>query len=173
MLQQIFGDITNDGGDHWSPMGSNPLVPASQEIEGDNVGALVDEDEINVDDGGDEVQEVSPIIANAKRRDRVVSDKAKKPKSGTSLIIQEQVSKIADSASSYTKIAEARKQAEVTVKEVMDLVLACGAGYETNEHFIATELFVKKDQRDMFMTLPTNEFRFNWLKRKYIHKYGN
>ena len=35
----------------------------------------------------------------------------------------------------------------------------------------ATELFVKKEQREMFMTLPTNEIRFNWLRRKYNDKY--
>jgi hypothetical protein len=55
----------------------------------------------------------------------------------------------------------------------MDLVLECGAGYDTDEHYIATELFVKKDQRKMFMTLPTNETRFNWLRRKYNAKYSN
>jgi hypothetical protein len=55
----------------------------------------------------------------------------------------------------------------------MDLVLDCGADYGTNEHFIATELFVKKDQRDMFLTFPTKEIRFNWLRRKYHAKYGH
>lgn len=50
----------------------------------------------------------------------------------------------------------------------MDLVLECGAGYDIDEHYIATELFVK-DQGEMFMTLP----RFNWLRRKYNVKYGN
>jgi len=55
----------------------------------------------------------------------------------------------------------------------MDLVLDCGAEYDTNEHFIATELFVKKDQREMFMTLPTKEIRLNWLRRKYNAKYNN
>jgi len=55
----------------------------------------------------------------------------------------------------------------------MELVLDCGADYGTDEHYIATELFVKKDQRDMFLTLPTREIRFNWLRRKYHAKYGN
>jgi hypothetical protein len=51
-------------------------------------------------------------------------------------------------------------------------VLACGAGYDSNEHYIASELFVKKEQREMFMTMPTNEIKFNWLKRKYNDKYA-
>jgi hypothetical protein len=33
----------------------------------------------------------------------------------------------------------------VTAQQTMDLVLDCGADYDTNEHFIAMELFVKKD----------------------------
>jgi len=56
---------------------------------------------------------------------------------------------------------------------MMDQVLMCGADYDTDEHYIATELFVKKDQRDMFMTLPTKVIRFNWLRRKYQAKCGN
>jgi hypothetical protein len=46
----------------------------------------------------------------------------------------------------------------------MELVIACGAGYETNENYIASKLFMKKEQREMFMTLPTDEIRFNWLR---------
>jgi hypothetical protein len=94
---------------------------------------------------------------------------AKKPRIGTTLDIQEQVTKIAESVPSFTS----KKLGEVTAQQVMDLVLECGAGYDTDEHYIATELFVKKDQREMLMTLPTNEIRFNWLRRKYNAKYGN
>jgi hypothetical protein len=55
----------------------------------------------------------------------------------------------------------------------MDLVLDCGADYGSNEHDISTQLFVKRDQREMFLTLPTREIRFNWLTRRYNDKYGN
>ena len=37
----------------------------------------------------------------------------------------------------------------------MELMVACGAGYETNEHYIFFEFFVKKEQPEMFMTLPS------------------
>jgi hypothetical protein len=115
---------------------------------------------------GDEV--VSPSMGNAKRRGRVILDKVRKQKTKTSLVIQEQLTKIADSASSFTT----KKSSEVTVQQIMDLVLDCGADYGTNEHFIATELFVKKEQRDMFLTFPTKEIRLSWLRRKYHTKYG-
>jgi hypothetical protein len=55
----------------------------------------------------------------------------------------------------------------------MQHVLECGADYSSNEHDIATQLFVKKDQREMFLTLPTNKIRFDWLTRRYNDKYGS
>lgn len=75
---------------------------------------------------------------------------------------------MSESATSFT----AKKLGEVTIAQVMNVVLECGAGYDTNEHYIATELFVRKDQKEMFMTLPTNEIKLNWLRRKYNDKYG-
>lgn len=181
-LTVMFGDIINDETDHWNPMSSNPIIPQNDDtpIEVDlDVGENLDGggDDIHVypteeDNGGvavNDIEEVSPSIGNAKRRSRVVIDKGKKAKTGTALVIQEKLSEIAEQAKAFTS----RKVGEVTVEQVMDLVLDCGAGYGTDEHFIATELFVKKDQRDMFMTLPTKDIRFGWLTRKFNAKYGN
>jgi hypothetical protein len=70
---------------------------------------------------------------------------------------------IVESASTFAL----KKEGGVTIKEVMDHVLECGADYGTNEHSVATQLFVKKDQREMFLTLPTNKIRFDWLTRMY------
>jgi hypothetical protein len=53
----------------------------------------------------------------------------------------------------------------------MTLVWECGARCGSNEHFIATELFVSREQREMFLTMETAEERFQWLRRKYIVKY--
>jgi hypothetical protein len=36
----------------------------------------------------------------------------------------------------------------------MEHVVACGALPKTDEHFVATNLFIKKEQREMFMTIP-------------------
>jgi hypothetical protein len=55
----------------------------------------------------------------------------------------------------------------------MDLVLECRAENGSNEHDIATQLFVKMDRREMFFTLPTNQIRFDWLRRRYNDKYDN
>ncbi|XBJ09341.1 hypothetical protein VPH35_014433 [Triticum aestivum] len=148
-------------------MSDNPIIPPSQEnfVDADNVVGIGEEEVHDIPDdignvvGGeeDEVHEVSPCIANAKKN-----------LSSTTLVIQDKITKIAESAASFTSM----KQGEVTIKEVMDMVLEFGAVHGSDEHDIATQLFVKKDQREMFKTLP-KEFRFNWLKRRYNDKYGN
>ncbi|PUZ56890.1 hypothetical protein GQ55_5G380700 [Panicum hallii var. hallii] len=160
-LREMFGDISNDETDHWNPMSDNPVIPESQkDTENiDEAGEKEEEDNLLHDwsyreEDDEEVQEVSPANGNKKRRAR----------SSTALLIQEQITKIADSAESFTS----KKQAEVvSIKEVMDVVLDCGAQYGSNEHDIATQLFAKKKQREMFLTLPTREIRLNWLTRRY------
>jgi hypothetical protein len=49
----------------------------------------------------------------------------------------------------------------------MALVRDCGAVLTTNKHFIASLVFTKRSEREMFMTLDTQEEMFNWLKRKH------
>jgi len=120
-------------------------------------------------DNGDEVQEVSPAVAHAKKKAHVILEKPnKKPKASTALVIQEHISKISENASSFVAI----KQAGITIDQVMGHVVACGAAYASDEHFVATELFVKKEHREMFMTMSTNEARLSWLKRKYNVMFG-
>jgi hypothetical protein len=41
----------------------------------------------------------------------------------------------------------AKKDGKYSSDQVMETVIACGASYEINEHYIASELFVKKEQR--------------------------
>uniref|UniRef100_J3MQR2 DDE Tnp4 domain-containing protein n=1 Tax=Oryza brachyantha TaxID=4533 RepID=J3MQR2_ORYBR len=102
-----------------------------------------------------------PIDVDSEYGDR------KKAKSSIALLIHEAILKISDCTSSFT----AKKQEGVTIKEVMEHVLDCGAEYGSDEHDIATQLFVKKDYREMFMTLPTREIRLNWLRKRHNDKY--
>jgi len=110
---------------------------------------------------------ISPPPASSKRLARPVERSGKKVKSGNALLIQEAVNSMASSANEYVS----KRHGKYSIDEVMEVVIACGAGYDSNEHYIATELFVKKEQREMFMTLPINEIRFTWLRRKYNDKY--
>jgi hypothetical protein len=54
-----------------------------------------------------------------------------------------------------------------SIRDVMALVKECGAVPGTKEHFIASQVFVKRAEREMFMTLDTPEERFNWLTMKH------
>lgn len=175
-MQKCFGDIISVGNDHWSPHMVHSAAAASPS----NAPTVNDNDTQDVDidltqdeatrEGGDtnEVEQISPVNGNGKRPPRPAAPKGKKPKSGTAITIQEAVTSMATSATSYAST----KQGKYSIDEVMEHVIACGATYDTNEHFIASELFVKKEQREMFMTLPNNEIRFGWLTRKYTAKYG-
>jgi hypothetical protein len=107
----MFCYIINDESDHWNPMSQNHVIP--EEIQGD----LADDDEeieeshMAIENDYEEIEEshmaigdevVSPSMRNAKRRGRVVLDKVRKQKTKISLVIQEQLIKIADSTSSFT-----------------------------------------------------------------------
>lgn len=170
----MFRNITNEEADHWNPMSDNPIIPNSQDqpfdVDNENGGGDDDVREVPFDAHNtreEEVQEVNPSNVHGNKRPCVAVDKKKK--SSTALVIQEAITKMSESATSFTS----KKQEGVTVKEVMDLVLDCGANYGSDEHDIATQLFVKKDFREMFMTFPTREIRFNWLRKRHNDKYGN
>ncbi|WVZ53182.1 hypothetical protein U9M48_004161 [Paspalum notatum var. saurae] len=154
-LTKMFDKITNDESDHWNPMTENPIIPENAECEIPND---------FTSPGSDVVKEVSPSVGNGKKRPRVVLGKpARKTKTSTAAVMQEQVTRIADSADALVS----KKLGEVTIKQVMELVVACGAAIGSNEHFIASKLFIKREQREMFMTLDTHESRFLWLCRHY------
>ncbi|CAN6334712.1 unnamed protein product [Urochloa humidicola] len=162
-LETCFADITNIGTDHWSPRGANlqmpPLADETQEGADGGIG------EEHGEDLGDVPTETPP---SGKRPARAVQNKGKKLKTGNALLIQEAVTSMASSASEYAS----KREGKFSIDQVMEVVLGCGANYGSNEHYIATELFVKKEQREMFMTMPTEEIRLNWLTRKYNDKHG-
>jgi hypothetical protein len=54
-----------------------------------------------------------------------------------------------------------------SIQHVMTLVKECGATVGTKEHFIASILFTKRAEREMFMTMDTPEDRFLWLESKH------
>ncbi|CAO2141784.1 unnamed protein product, partial [Urochloa humidicola] len=92
------------------------------------------------------------------QQDLLLKKKNKKVKTGNAILIQEGVTSIASSANEYISM----RQGKFTIEQVMKHVIACGADYGSDEHYIASELFVKKEQREMWMTMPTDEIRFNW-----------
>jgi hypothetical protein len=106
-----------------------------------------------------------------KRGRGTVTNKGKKPKTTTSHWFQEQMGKIVEMNERTTVSCEfiAKREANpgCSIDDVMALVKECGAVPRSNEHFIATTLFTKRAEREMFMTMDTPEDRFDWLRRKY------
>lgn len=91
--------------------------------------------------------------------------------------MQDQIKRIVDmsekSTASFESFAKREDLSGFAIKDVMALVKDCGVVVGTNEHYIASELFVKREQREIFMTLDTPQERLEWLSRKYVGKYGH
>lgn len=77
--------------------------------------------------------------------------------------IMQQTANVAQKAMQQTsKQEELRSEA---VKAVMRLAVESGARPGTDEHFMASKLFIKAEHRDVFLTLENSEDRLVWLKR--------
>ena len=166
-LARCFVGITNIGIDHWSPQGSNGAAPPIDGETQEEAGIFGTQDDAFLAENQEEENVISPATGKRLARPFPGKDKEKKQKTGNAILIQEAVTSMASSANEYVS----KREGKYSIDQVMELVIACGAGYGSNEHYVASELFVKKEQREMFMTLPTDEIRFNWLTRKYNDKY--
>jgi hypothetical protein len=69
-------------------------------------------------------------------------------------------------------VARKEEKKGPAIKEVMSIVKECGAAPRMKEFFIASELFTKKVEREMFMTLDTPQECFEWLTMKHFVKYN-
>jgi histone deacetylase complex regulatory component SIN3 len=80
------------------------------------------------------------------------------------------MSKMVDDAISTNSVTSKAIQGDLMkedICETMKLAKEAGAIKGSDEHYMATRLFVKSENRAVFMTLETNEGRLNWLKRCY------
>src|SRR5438128_265851 len=118
-----------------------------------------------------EPEEVTPTSARGKRGRVHGNSKGKKPKTSTSHWFEEHMGRIVEmnerTTTSCESIARREDKSGCSIQDVMALVKDCGATTGTNEHFVASLVFTKRAEREMFMTLDTPEERFQWLKRKH------
>jgi hypothetical protein len=56
---------------------------------------------------------------------------------------------------------------EDDIIELMDQAVNAGAIEGSDEHFMATQLFVKRENSAVFHSIKTNEGKVAWLKRMY------
>jgi len=164
----MFGDIRNTGDDHWCA--SSGVAP-SQFSSPPSPIPVDDEDEAVNEVNDSEPEEVTPTSGKGKRGKGADNNKEKKPKTSTGQWFHEQMGKIVEmnerTTASCESIARREDKSGCSIKDVMALVKECGAVPSTNEHFIASIVFTKRAEREMFMTLETHEERFEWLTRKH------
>ncbi|XP_022683634.1 uncharacterized protein LOC111257807 [Setaria italica] len=143
-LAKCFSDITTIGIDHWSPHVVN--VEASEnmdEAQDEEINCEPQDDEF-IQDTQEEDIRITPPPASGKRLARSVDRSGKKAKSGNALLIQEAVTSMASSANEYVS----KRYGKYSIDEVMEVVIACGAGYDSNEHYMASELFMSSSESD-------------------------
>lgn len=59
-----------------------------------------------------------------------------------------------------------------SISEVMKLVCQAGVDIGSDEYFVASQLFVKQEYREMFLTFETPEQRAAWLTRIWKQRKG-
>ncbi|XP_062188876.1 uncharacterized protein LOC133892176 [Phragmites australis] len=130
---------------------------------------------INVDDEDAEGMEedIAPMMAartQQKRKGNSSSPTKISPrKKGKNPMVRVMSRMVDDviSSNSVTSKALTGDYTHQAIREVMNLAKEARAVEGSDEHFMATKLFVKAGNREIFLTFETNEGRLNWLKRCY------
>jgi hypothetical protein len=165
-LATMFEDLRNTGDDHWSA--SSGLPPTQQNIEQSPINVDVEFEPTNEDDS--EPEEITPSSGKGKRPRIPVNNKGKRARSGKGSWVSNGFDQILEMTKRTIETCESIARREDTygrsIQQVMTLVKECGATVGTKEHFIASIVFTKRVEREMFMTLDTPEDRFLWLKSK-------
>ncbi|KAF7013753.1 LOW QUALITY PROTEIN: hypothetical protein CFC21_027808 [Triticum aestivum] len=65
-----------------------------------------------------------------------------------------------------------RNEETTSVRADINKVIACGTTEGSDEHFITTQLFINREQTEMFLHMGAGT-RKGWLHRKFDIKYGN
>ncbi|CAM0951503.1 unnamed protein product [Alopecurus aequalis] len=200
-LKVMFEDIISDVVDHASPAANSlPSAPDSilnnlesfgedndaednrvtqldhNDLEDNHVTQVEHNDDTQLGNNGVIQQNHDPpSVRNKKIPVHANTKESKKNKTETALLLQAQLKRIVELAeeaqSIFEKFSSQVDSPKSNIQDVMALVRECGARSGTDEYFIATELFVNPEQRQMFCTMETAEERLEWLRRKYNAKY--
>jgi hypothetical protein len=121
------------------------------------------------DNGSDDVQEVHPSPAEKQPAKRGAAYKS--PKKGKKNFRDMQFKRFVDSfvekASSSSATSSPTDHVRQEIAEILQSVIEAGACEGSDEHFYATQLLIKKEFRDVFVTLKTPEGKLGWLKRTW------
>ena len=146
-LQVMFQNIAVDG--------SSSCIPGEQVIESDE------------GDEGD-VGDRSPERTLPRKRCRSTSTTATSPRKRTKSPMVKVMKGIWETMQENCAVAQKALQGDYifeSVQHCMRLAVESGAVEGTDEHFMASKLFVKTEHRAVFLSLTTKEGRLAWLKR--------
>jgi hypothetical protein len=82
----------------------------------------------------------------------------------------------------YEKKSESSKNSAIStmvdhvreeIAQLLDVVIESGAAEGSDGHYYATQLLIKKEYRDVFITLKTPTGRLTWLKRTWEDRKKN
>ncbi|KAL5214975.1 hypothetical protein ABZP36_004127 [Zizania latifolia] len=150
-LEQMFDQVAIDG--------SSSCIPREDNREGCNERIEVDEFE-EFDD--------SPMSANTRKRTNSTSTSitslTKKIKSPMVNIMRGVLENLKADSVVAQKVLQGELMAS-SIKKALQMAVQCGAAEESIEYFMASQLFVKTENRKIFFNFSTNEARLIWLKR--------
>jgi hypothetical protein len=135
----------------------------------DGSSSCIPGEHMNEGDGGDDLDEdiASPASGARKKRACNTSTATSPLKRGQSpmlKIMRGMWGTLQSNSVAAKRVLEGELRTE-SIKKAMNLVKECGAPEGSVEHYMATKLFVKAENRDMFFTFESNEGRLSWLKR--------
>lgn len=127
--------------------------------------------EAEKEDGEDndvEPHEENPMTSSSNRRGSAMNDSANSPTMKTKNPMVKAVRELVDSFKSSNTVVHKVMQGELrsaSIKKAMQLAIESGATEGSVEIFVASQLFVIDENRDVFFSFTANEGRLNWLKR--------
>ncbi|KAF7108325.1 LOW QUALITY PROTEIN: hypothetical protein CFC21_108820 [Triticum aestivum] len=166
----MFEDITSDGSNHWNP--STGIPPSSSAAIPDTIDIEAITDVDLLEDPQVPPSPASPFVPSTKKRlGKTIDDKHKKPR--TAQVMQDEITqiKIIAKESQETVQSFIKNDDATSVASTMNEVLALGILEGSDEHYIATELFIKREQREMFLHMGVAA-RKDWRRRKFTMTYG-
>ena len=143
---------------HINVTGLSSVIPGVQKT---TAPIDVDDDSNDNEDNGHTGQDAKKEV---KRKANAVDNLFSPKKKGRNPMVK-LVSRLIDVLA--TSKSKNDQKVEDDIIELMDQVVNAGAREGSDEHFIATQLFVKRENHAVFCSIKTNEGKVAWLKRMY------
>lgn len=125
-------------------------------------------------DDDDDILAVLEEPSGGKRRAAAIAPSPKKSRRNPMVKeVRRLVDKIENLESSNSVTSQQTSKVDDEIIEHIRLAVRCGAAEGSDEHYIATKLFIKQQYRAVFRSFETNEGRLSWLRRMYEDRKKN